>query len=91
MKQEKLKPFYPATGLLAAFALWTAAVRFIDVQAIGPQGSAVGFASLNGAVHDLTGVHLALYTLTDWLGLVPFGIALGFAVLGERSCWYQIL
>lgn len=27
-------------------------------------------------------MHWALYTLTDWLGLVPIGIALGFAVLG---------
>ena len=45
-------------------------------------GSRVGFAAINGAFHALTGVHWALYTLTDWLGLVPIGIALGFAVLG---------
>lgn len=46
------------------------------------QRSRVGFAAINGAFHALTGVHWALYTLTDWLGLVPIGIALGFAVLG---------
>ena len=68
--------------LLGAFALWTAAVRLVDVQPIGPQGSAVGFATINGWVHDLTGVHMALYTVTDWLGLVPFGVAIGFALLG---------
>lgn len=71
-----------AVGLLAAFVLWTAAVCFVDVQAIGPQGSAVGLATLNRFVHNLTGVHMALYTLTDWLGLVPFGFILGFAMLG---------
>ena len=68
--------------LLGSFALWTAAVRLVDVQPIEPQGSAVGFATINGWVHDLTGVHMALYTVTDWLGLVPFGVAMGFALLG---------
>ena len=32
--------------------------------------------------HALTGVHWTLYILTDWLGLVPIGIAFGFAILG---------
>ena len=74
--------------LLGAFVLWTAAVRLVDVQPIGPQGSAVGFATINGWVHDLTGVHMALYTVTDWLGLVPLGIAIGFAFLG-LSQWMK--
>ena len=34
-----------ALGLLTAFALWTIAIRLIDVRPIGPQGSAVGFAT----------------------------------------------
>lgn len=77
-----------AICLLAVFLLWTAAVRFVDVQIIGPQGSCVGFATVNRFVHDLTGVHRTLYTLTDWLGLVPFGFAMGFALLGLRQ-WIQ--
>lgn len=82
MKKTKGKLFGIAGILLAAFALWTLAVQHIDVQAIGPNGSSVGFAGLNGWVHDLTGVHMGLYVLTDWLGLVPIGVVLGFAVLG---------
>lgn len=62
--------------------LWTIGVTRIDVQAIGPQGSTVGFAALNRFVHDLTGVHMELYTITDWLGLVPVAFGFGFAVLG---------
>ena len=46
-------------------------VSRIDVQAIGPEGSLVGLAGLNQRVHQLTGVHMTLYTITDWLGLVP--------------------
>ena len=82
MKKETKKNFGVAAILLGVFVLWTVAVRLVDVQPIGPQGSAVGFATINGWVHDLTGVHMALYTVTDWLGLVPFGVAIGFALLG---------
>lgn len=82
MKKKNTKILSAALGALAAFALWTVLLRFVDVQPIGPDGSRVGFASINGAFHALTGVHWTLYTLTDWLGLVPIGIAFGFAVLG---------
>lgn len=82
MKQKNTKTLLAALGTFAAFALWTGLLRCVDVQPIGPDGSRVGFAAINGAFLALTGVHWALYTLTDWLGLVPIGIAFGFAVLG---------
>lgn len=69
-------------GCLSAFVLWTVAVCVVDVQPIGPNGSQVGLATLNGWFHRLTGVHLTLYTITDWLGLVPIAVCFGFAVLG---------
>ena len=90
MKKKKL---CIAMALLVTFALWTALVSLADVQAIGPEGSVVGFATLNGSVHKLTGVNWLLYTVTDWLGLVPIAVALGFAVLGlaqlisRKSLW----
>jgi len=68
--------------MFAAFVLWTLTVCFVDVQAIGPQQTAVGLASLNSMVHKLTGVHMTLYTITDWLGLVPVFCAIGCAALG---------
>ena len=82
MKKKNRRNFCIALGLLAAFVLWTIGIRLIDVQTIGPQDSAVGFATLNGFVHDLTGVHMQLYTITDWLGLVPVAFIFGFALLG---------
>lgn len=78
----KHKTFARSAALLLAFALWTAAVRCVDVQPIGPCGSSVGFAAVNGAFHGLTGVHWWLYNVTDWLGLVPIGFVLGFGVFG---------
>lgn len=71
-----------AVCLLAAFVLWTMTVRFVDVQAIGPQSSAVGLAGINRFVHNLTGVHFGLYIITDWLGLVPLLVCIGFGMLG---------
>ena len=68
--------------MLLAFLLWTVAILFVDVQAIGPQESSVGFATINQFAHNLTGVHMYLYTITDWLGLVPLAFVIGFASLG---------
>ena len=82
MKRENKKRFYAAGCMLAAFVLWTAAVCVVDVRPIGPMGSSVGFAALNSCVHHLTGVHMELYTLTDWLSILPLGLVLGFAGLG---------
>ena len=77
-----MKKWWIAIGLLCVFALWTVAVSFVDVSPIGPNGSTVGFATLNGWFHRLTGVHMSLYVITDWLGLVPVAVCLAFAVLG---------
>ena len=82
MKKENQRNFCIATCMLLAFLLWTVAIQFVDVEAIGPQESSVGFATINQFVHNLTGVHMSLYTITDWLGLVPLGFVMGFALLG---------
>ena len=82
MKKKKQKNFCIAICMLIVFVMWTAAIRFVDVQAIGPQESSVGFATINQFVHNLTGVHMSLYTITDWLGLVPLMFVMGFGTLG---------
>ena len=69
-------------SFIAAFVLWTVAVRFIDVKPVGPNDSSVGFSTLNMLVKRLIGVHMTLYVITDWLGIVPVALAFGFAVLG---------
>lgn len=85
MRKENQKKVCAAVCMLAAFVLWTVLVGMVDVQAIGPEGSTVGFASMNRWVHDLTGVHLVLYIATDWLSLIPLGVVLGFGLLGLKQ------
>lgn len=82
MKRVNQKSFCIAAVLFAAFAVWTVLVRLVDVRPIGPQGSSVGFAGLNGFVHSLTGVHMTLYIVTDWMGLVPVCVCVFFAFFG---------
>ena len=82
MKKKFRKNIYVTLALFLLFVLWTLAIKLIDVQPIGPNGSEVGFAALNGLIHNVTGVHMELYIITDWLGLVPVFVAFGFAVLG---------
>lgn len=81
-KNNTRRRLLAAAGWLAAFLAWTAMVHGLDVRPIGPEGSSVGLAGWNGAFHRLTGVHLALYALTDWLSLIPVGLMLGFTLLG---------
>ena len=82
MEKKSKKALVLGASLFIAFVLWTVLVCFVDVQAIGPEGSSVGFGTLNGYVHGLTGVNTSLYVTTDWLGLIPIGVAFGFAVVG---------
>lgn len=82
MKKSKVIRIFVGIGFIMAFIAWTLLVCLVDVKAIGPQGSSVGLATLNGAFHELTEDNITLYIITDWLGLVPIATALGFAILG---------
>ena len=82
MEKRKKGFIYASIGAFAMFSLWTALVRLVDVNSIGPLDSVVGLSGFNGYFHELTGVNMSLYTVTDWLGLVPIAVALGFAVMG---------
>ena len=88
MKKNHHSCLYIAASMLAAFLLWTIAICVIDVSAIGPEGSTIGFATINALVHKITGVHMPLYHITDWLGLVPIFVAMGFMLLGLVQ-WIQ--
>lgn len=85
MKEEKKKIqkyFIVSAGLLSLFVLYTIAIMFIDVRSIGPQGSTVGFAKVNQYFHELIGVNMLLYNITDWLSIAVLLIMFGFAMAG---------
>ena len=82
MKKNEKNTLITGTIMLILFAVWTVLIQTVDVQAVGQNGTDVGFAGLNVWFHKTTGVHMWVYTVTDWLGLVPIFICMIFGVVG---------
>ena len=77
------------------FALWTVLIQTVDVQPFGANGTNIGFAAINCWFHKLTGVHMKIYTITDWLGLIPIFICMifggiGFVQLIQRRSIFEV-
>lgn len=87
MKKGKHILFWGIVGLIV-FVIWTVLIQVVDVQPVGQNGTDIGFAEFNSGFHKLTGVSMTLYTVTDWLGLVPIGVCMVFAVVG-LSQWIR--
>ena len=82
MKKNRINTLITGVLMLILFAVWTVLIQTVDVQAVGQNGTDIGFASLNTWFHKMTGVHMWVYTVTDWLGLVPIFICIIFGAVG---------
>ena len=82
MKRKGKKLLTLAIVLASAFAAWTFLIQTADVKPLGQNGTNIGFATLNLYFFKLTGVNMTLYTITDWLGLVPVCVCFVFASAG---------
>lgn len=84
MKRKRNGKELLALGMtfISAFIIWTILIQTLDVKPVGQNGTNIGFAALNTAFFELTGVHMTLYTITDWLGLVPIIVCMSFGIIG---------
>ena len=82
MKTKERKLSISGIGFIVAFALWTWLIQIIDVKPEGVNGTEIGFATINTWFHSTAGVNMMLYTITDWLGLVPIFICMFFGGVG---------
>lgn len=86
--QRKSKLYFIITGaLFFVFITFTILSKTIDVRPIGPQGSSVGFATINQFFFQRLGVSLLWYDITSWLGFVAIVVIFGFGGFGL----YQLL
>ena len=82
MKKNGKKQLITGVLFMLVFVIWTWLIQKVDVQPVGQKGTDVGFAAFNCWFHKLTGVHMGLYTITDWLGLVPVFVCIVFGGIG---------
>lgn len=82
MKKNGKKQLILGITLLVMFAVWTWLIQCVDVQPAGPKDTEIGFATFNCWFHRMTGVHMAIYMITDWLGLVPIFVCIVFGGVG---------
>ena len=82
MKSKTKQNFFLTGIMLAVFAVFTLLVRFVDVQPIGPAGSSVGFASVNGMLFNALGQSGMWDKITDLFLLAALLSAVCFAFLG---------
>lgn len=95
MKKNGKKLLILGTALLVMFVIWTWLIQCVDVQSAGQKGTEIGFAAFNCWFHSITGVHMAIYTITDWFGLVPVFICMvfggvGFVQLIKRKSLFKV-
>lgn len=79
---NKKRSFLLPGVFLLLFGAFTALVCLVDVQPIGPAGSSVGLATLNGYIFDRLGVNEIWYGISEFLGLVALLVVLVFALVG---------
>ena len=84
MKSVK-KEFIISIVLLFTSVLYTVLVKTIDVQAIGPNGSSVGFATINQFVGNIVNENELWYKITKYITVIPLFMALVYALIGFKQ------
>ena len=69
----------------ALFILTIALVTCVDIGSVGPAGTTVGLSHLNKGVHDLIGVHMFWYQVTNLLGFWAILCGAVFACIGLKQ------
>lgn len=87
MNKRIQKDIVVASLFLAIFVIFTILLRFIDVDNLAPDGSLVGFSTLNALGKKAFPFHSFFYILTEVLGNIALASALAFAILGAYQ-WF---
>lgn len=79
---DKNKKLAITIALAVVTLFYTILVAAIDRKPIGPEGSKVGWSSLNGSFRDAIGQHAAWDKITDVLLVLAILVALSFVAIG---------
>ena len=95
MKRNGKTLLFLGVTFVITFVIWTLLIQIVDVQPFGQNGTDIGFATFNCWFHKLSGVHMKIYTITDWLGLIPLVVCMifggiGFVQLVKRGSLFKV-
>ena len=82
MKKNGKRLLFLGSIFIGVFIIWTVLIQKVDVQPLGVNGTNIGFSKINCWFRQLTGVHMGIYNITDWLGLVPVFTCIMFGGMG---------
>ena len=82
MIEKKKKWFKISVCLLIVAVIYTVLVKYVDVKAIGPGDTKVGFAIMNKWFKDLIGYNKLFYTVSKYAGVIPFGFCAYYGLMG---------
>lgn len=85
MNKDIAKRLFISLTMLLVFVIFTICTKTVDVQAIGPERTEVGFATLNGTFHEALGYQEIFYTLSKILGILAILVMLGFVIIGATQ------
>lgn len=71
--------------LLVISIIFTIMVKNIDVKAIGPEGSSVGFSTINQKVHDTFNYNEKWYKISKYCGMIPIMLACFYVGRGIKQ------
>ena len=86
MKNHK-NHYTTALVLMAAFVVFTLLLLIVDIQAIGPLGTKVGFGALNGFVARTFPENPTWDMIAKVTGILLLLVAAFFAFLGAKQLW----
>ena len=80
--KKSVKRFIESGIFFLLFAVFTVLVKKVDVQAIGPEGSRVGFATVNAKFFEMFGYNEFWYKFSERLGYAALAVCAAFAMIG---------
>ncbi len=82
MSKKIKNSFIISIALIISFIVFTILVKTVDVKAIGPNGSEIGFASINKSVFDSVGTSDIAYKITQVISIVTFLVVGVYGLIG---------
>ena len=82
MAKKKSLLIYMCLLLFFMAVVYTLMVKYIDVGAIAPDKSSVGFSTINAYIRDLIGFHNTWYKVTKYSAIIPIGMVGGYGLYG---------